>query len=166
MTKKKKKKLTKSQMEHKKRLRVQLLSECDDKCTRCKQGAFFLDMHHRHYRTWGKEKAEDVAMLCRDCHGEIHARSKRRELTQADMAFVDPRWSREGKRRPLLPRPAPAQSDVEGIITYYLQIFDGKIIGIDDAAREIMRAFKLFGPTPQPTQPSLFKRALSRLFRR
>ena len=26
------------------------------------------DLHHRHYRTWGREEPKDVMLVCRYCH--------------------------------------------------------------------------------------------------
>ena len=31
-----------------------------------------LQVHHKHYRTLGKEKREDVRILCKGCHENLH----------------------------------------------------------------------------------------------
>src|SRR5690349_9761554 len=50
-------------------------------------------VHHRHYRTVGFEKpAEDIVLLCRDCHQDLHDRSQAHQLNNADIPFVDPEW--------------------------------------------------------------------------
>ena len=37
-------------------------------CERCKNADCSLDLHHMHYRTFGKERQKDVQLLCRECH--------------------------------------------------------------------------------------------------
>ena len=37
-------------------------------CERCRNVSCSLDLHHLHYRTFGKERQKDVQLLCRDCH--------------------------------------------------------------------------------------------------
>lgn len=48
--------------------------------------------HHRHYRTFGNERPEDVVVLCRPCHKDIHTRQWEYKLTEKDIPFVDPEW--------------------------------------------------------------------------
>ena len=50
-------------------------------------------VHHRHYRTLGHESPEDVVMLCKACHADLHARAKTFQLTEADLPLVDPEWA-------------------------------------------------------------------------
>lgn len=40
-------------------------------CQRCGH-AYRLQVHHLHYHNRGEEKPEDVELLCRDCHEQIH----------------------------------------------------------------------------------------------
>jgi 5-methylcytosine-specific restriction endonuclease McrA len=41
-------------------------------CTRCPSTGPILDIHHRHYRTFGFESVEDLDVLCRPCHDKEH----------------------------------------------------------------------------------------------
>lgn len=34
-------------------------------------GKVRLEVHHRHYRRWGKELVDDVTVLCKECHRGI-----------------------------------------------------------------------------------------------
>jgi len=36
-----------------------------------------LDIHHHHYRTYGRENKKDVATLCRDCHIAIELENEK-----------------------------------------------------------------------------------------
>lgn len=57
-------------------------------------------VHHRHYRTLGFERpVEDIVLLCRKCHTDLHTRSKAHQLTKADVPFVDPEWAESLKNR-------------------------------------------------------------------
>lgn len=46
-------------------------------CTRCGSTGPILDIHHRHYRTFGFESVQDLDVLCRPCHDKEHARIPR-----------------------------------------------------------------------------------------
>ena len=83
--------------EHMQELRVQLLELHDRKCQRCgcKVTKQSCRVHHLHYRSFGKEKIEDLSLMCKDCHAEYHDRNRKRRLTPSDMDFVDPE-RREG----------------------------------------------------------------------
>lgn len=48
------------------------------KCERCKSSDKPLDLHHEHYKNFGKERQKDVLLLCRECHHEKDAERKRR----------------------------------------------------------------------------------------
>lgn len=41
-------------------------------CEVCKQEFEYLHLHHHTYMRKGKEKLEDVALVCKDCHSNIH----------------------------------------------------------------------------------------------
>ena len=47
-------------------------------CERCKIYSRKLDLHHKHYRTLGKEEPKDVRLLCRPCHDGIHSRRRKK----------------------------------------------------------------------------------------
>ncbi len=50
-------------------LREQVIKR-DSVCTNCMQPA--NDVHHLHYDNFTKEKLEDLILLCRECHEEVH----------------------------------------------------------------------------------------------
>lgn len=64
-------------------------------CERCgfraKNRELFV-VHHRHYRTFQNEQPEDVCLLCKPCHAQLHDRTDRFALAAEDIPFVDPRW--------------------------------------------------------------------------
>jgi hypothetical protein len=71
--------------------RRQVLEECNV-CFRCSIPRWLaeiiydqdLHLHHRHYRSIGNEKLEDLEVLCRRCHElETFGRSELRELKPA-----------------------------------------------------------------------------------
>jgi 5-methylcytosine-specific restriction endonuclease McrA len=41
-------------------------------CRRCGKNAG-TDVHHRTYDRFGKEKLRDLELVCKTCHGKIHA---------------------------------------------------------------------------------------------
>ena len=43
------------------------------KCETCGSGDK-LHVHHKHYRTLGRETPNDVALLCKACHEKVHGR--------------------------------------------------------------------------------------------
>ena len=58
-------------------IRLQALERDGHQCRCCpaKQGNICpvtgpvkLEVHHRHYNTWGKESLDDVTVLCKECH--------------------------------------------------------------------------------------------------
>lgn len=75
-----------------------------DHCGRC-QKKFnkkrYAVVHHRHYRTIGFEKpVDDIVLLCRVCHEDLHVRSKANLLNHTDIPYVDPQWADWLKKRP------------------------------------------------------------------
>ncbi len=50
-------------------LREQVIKR-DSVCTNCMQPA--NDVHHLNYDNFTKEKLEDLILLCRECHEEVH----------------------------------------------------------------------------------------------
>jgi hypothetical protein len=48
-----------------------------NKCEQCKSSALHLDLHHKHYETFGRERQKDVLLLCRQCHQEKDVERKR-----------------------------------------------------------------------------------------
>jgi hypothetical protein len=53
------------------RLKDEVKYRCRGLCEYClvRDG---YDLHHRHYRTWGHERPEDVMLVCGLCHCLIH----------------------------------------------------------------------------------------------
>ena len=39
-----------------------------------------FNVHHKHYKTLGKERREDIMLLCRQCHEICHAAVRTREM--------------------------------------------------------------------------------------
>ncbi len=56
------------------------------KCERCERSDCGLDLHHKHYRTFGRERQKDVTLLCRPCHRIEDAERKKRG--DAERAWV------------------------------------------------------------------------------
>jgi hypothetical protein len=49
------------------------------RCEKCKRSPRILDLHHLHYKTFGREQPIDVQLLCRTCHTKVErAKRKRR----------------------------------------------------------------------------------------
>jgi hypothetical protein len=60
-------------------LKAQEERQGENICERCpdganKRAASELHLHHRTYERLGKERLEDVEILCRECHDKIHLR--------------------------------------------------------------------------------------------
>lgn len=58
-------------------IRQQALERDGHQCRNCdaREGDVYegygkvrLEVHHRHYRNWGKEDLDDVTVLCKECH--------------------------------------------------------------------------------------------------
>ena len=54
-------------------------------CEKCHAVSVRLDLHHEHYKTFGKERQKDVVLLCRNCHKVEDL--KRKIRGQADKAW-------------------------------------------------------------------------------
>lgn len=107
-------------------LRTQLLAKFDRKCQRCSASLNMATgvVHHRHYRTFGHETLDDVALLCDACHTAIHELSMSNSLTVKDADLVDPEW-----RESLLPKTetdAPKCSKCGAVMTYRTPKPNGK----------------------------------------
>lgn len=46
------------------------LTEYNNKCSMCGR-TDHLQVHHKHYKTFGHEKTEDVQVVCKDCHEKV-----------------------------------------------------------------------------------------------
>jgi len=55
-----------------KRFKASILATRGKRCEDCFTDGP-VDLHHLHYRNFGKELAADVLLLCRSCHDKRHA---------------------------------------------------------------------------------------------
>lgn len=53
--------------------RSQVLLRASNACEHCGKADAKLQVHHRHYRTLGKEKLSDLTALCLECHAVADA---------------------------------------------------------------------------------------------
>lgn len=42
------------------------------RCQQCGTTEGEMNLHHKHYRTFGHERSRDVLLLCRPCHDALH----------------------------------------------------------------------------------------------
>ena len=56
-----------------KRRKIQGIGHCE---VCCRKDKFIL--HHKHYKTWGKERSKDCALLCPRCHSRVHKEISKR----------------------------------------------------------------------------------------
>jgi hypothetical protein len=67
-------------------LKQKVIKRRGHQCERCANTQCALDLHHEHYRTFGRERQKDVRLLCRPCHRiEDSLRKKRGD---ADRAWI------------------------------------------------------------------------------
>ena len=57
-------------------LKRKVIKRRGKKCERCCKEGGPLDLHHLHYRTFGRERQKDVQLLCRPCH-EVEDKSRK-----------------------------------------------------------------------------------------
>lgn len=53
------------------KFRKEVLQLRGNRCERCKS-EHHLQVHHLHYRNFGRELPEDVQVICKNCHDRIH----------------------------------------------------------------------------------------------
>ena len=58
--------------EHWENLRIAKLASVDAKCQRCTHRDLSNDVHHLRYRHLYDVTLDDLLVLCRDCHEEVH----------------------------------------------------------------------------------------------
>lgn len=51
-------------------LKAKVIRRRGNRCERCGCADSPLELHHNHYKTMGRERLKDVALLCRPCHKE------------------------------------------------------------------------------------------------
>jgi 5-methylcytosine-specific restriction endonuclease McrA len=78
--------------------RTVALAAAGRRCQRC--GACGgLEVHHKHYRTLGAERAEDLEVLCRPCHGSADRERHRRTALENAAALYAARLDGWASRR-------------------------------------------------------------------
>jgi hypothetical protein len=71
-----------------KRLKSRLLQKRGCRCESCGDVGVFIDLHHKHYETLGRERHSDVLLLCRDCHRRHdHIRREQKRIDRASDLF-------------------------------------------------------------------------------
>ena len=51
-----------------KELKKKVIARRGERCEMCLKSGQQLDLHHKHYKTFGRERQKDVQLLCRPCH--------------------------------------------------------------------------------------------------
>jgi hypothetical protein len=80
-------------------LREQALAKANHECRCCPASSdkgYRLELHHRHYDTFGNENLDDVIVLCRQCHEAITSRL-RAERPAKQIEFVGGNIARPGR---------------------------------------------------------------------
>jgi hypothetical protein len=49
------------------------LDQAANRCQLCNQNGNTLDVHHKTYERVGRERFDDLIVLCRSCHNRVHA---------------------------------------------------------------------------------------------
>ena len=73
-------------------LRAAALSAAGHACRCCPASeaeGYALELHHRHYDTFGAETLEDVTVLCRQCHEAIHSRLRQERINSRRFLRVE-----------------------------------------------------------------------------
>lgn len=70
-------------------LRDVMILEHDNECGVCWRNGddYKLELHHRHYDNWGKEKEQDVVLLCVSCHDAITSVIRSRRMAKGDQTI-------------------------------------------------------------------------------
>lgn len=74
-------------------LRVLKLAEQGHACAACPNdtaSGYQLELHHRHYENWGKERPEDVVILCSLCHEYITSRFRFTDEYKVEAGVYEP----------------------------------------------------------------------------
>jgi hypothetical protein len=71
-------------------LKAKMLAARAGSCRRCGH-APHLELHHRHYRTLGRERREDVELVCEKCHEGADVERERDTRRRAWSARVEGR---------------------------------------------------------------------------
>lgn len=79
--------------DHWEALRKKKLEEQGNACACCPNdidSGYQLELHHRHYQNWGKEKPQDVVILCSLCHDYITSRFRVLDEYQVEGGSLPP----------------------------------------------------------------------------
>jgi hypothetical protein len=70
------------------RLRAEVRALQDNECGACWRSGneHRLELHHRHYDTWGRETQRDVVLLCVSCHDAITSRIRAERFARGDVS--------------------------------------------------------------------------------
>lgn len=70
-------------------LRAQRLAHQNGYCSTCwrHESAHPMDLHHRHYNTFGQETLHCVVILCRSCHEAITSRIRSERFALGDRSL-------------------------------------------------------------------------------
>ena len=101
-------------------LRIFIRATQGNSCKVCWRNGddYTLELHHRHYDTWGNESPNDVAMLCVSCHDAITEviRNRRRALGDQTLKKISGRETkpkrspRPKKRKVKVPKTVPVKA--------------------------------------------------------
>lgn len=69
------------------------------KCQECGETKGFLDVHHITYENLFNESkhTNDLVLLCRNCHKDVHGKKKRMEKRKKDPKWI--KWIKESKEK-------------------------------------------------------------------
>ena len=88
-----------------------------NKCGTCWRsgGDYVLELHHRHYNNFGKEKPEDVVMLCNACHMAITSRIRDERFARGDKTIEPVTVESVELHRPIISAVVEVNVTTEGI---------------------------------------------------
>jgi len=81
-------------------------------CATCSYKGGEYDLHHRHYDNFGREKLDDVVILCRRCHKAVGASIEERRRIEHEPPKAKPEIA-EVRQRPVTRAPIPVSAVAE-----------------------------------------------------
>lgn len=70
-------------------LKAKVILRRGHKCERCFRTDCSLDLHHKHYKTFGRERQKDVELVCRECHRDADKQRAIEGMVRAALHRVD-----------------------------------------------------------------------------
>lgn len=70
-------------------LKQKVIARRGRKCEKCGCEDKPIEMHHKHYQTFGRERQKDVLLVCRDCHRTEDVERKKQGDARRLMARVN-----------------------------------------------------------------------------